>query len=197
MRYKMKDGLIGLFVVFLMVFASVTSGFCADKKVYKLKMAWNDIWGPKFRASQIYRPMGEMQRLLYERSQGRIQLEIISKMFPSGELFQAVAKKKADIGDIAMPWLSGTYPIWNWGEIPGIVASDPVEGLAEELAVYSDKTVQAIYDETLAKYNLKFWFVTQWDPANGVWSNKEITTLNDLKGMKIRVGGYLPRANAY
>ena len=192
MLYKKRVGLIGLVSVLLVTLATLTNGFCADNNVYKLKVAWNDIWGPKFRASQIYRPQGVMQRLLHERSQGRIKLEIISKMFPSDELFQAVAKGKADVGDIAMPWLSGTYPIWNWGEIPGIVDADPVKGLAEELAVYSDKDVQKIYDETLAKYNLKFWFVTQWDPANGIWSNKEIKTLNDLKGMKIRVGGYLP-----
>lgn len=168
------------------------AGMCADKKVYKLKFAWNDIWGPKFRASQIYRPGGEMQRMLYERSGGRIQLEIIPRMFTSGELFMAIAKGKADMGDVAMPWLSGTYPIWNWGEIPGIVDADPVKGLAQELAVYESEAVRKIYDETLKKYKLKFWFATQWDPANGIWSNKDIRTVADLKGMKIRVGGYLP-----
>ncbi|MEH0023150.1 MAG: TRAP transporter substrate-binding protein DctP [Desulfobacter sp.] len=185
---KMKHGLLGMVFILLVTFAA--DGFCTD--THTLKFAWNDIWGPKFRASQVYRPLGEMNRLLYEKSRGRIRMEIISKMFPSGELFQAVARGKADGGDVAMPWLSGTYPIWNWGEIPGIVNPDPVKGLAEELAVYNDDTVRKIYDATLAKYNLKFWFVTQWDPANGIWSNKEITTLSDLKGMKIRVGGYLP-----
>ncbi|MBM9604491.1 TRAP transporter substrate-binding protein [Desulfopila inferna] len=130
--------------------------------------------------------------MLHERSGGRIQLEIIPRMFSTGDMFAAVARGKADAGDIAMPYLSGTYPIWNWGEIPGIVSEDPVEGLAEELAVYQDPEVMKIYDETLKKYNLKFWFVTQWDPANGIWSNKDITTLDQLQGMKIRVGGYLP-----
>ena len=173
------------------LFAPV-DGICQDKKVYKLKFAWNDIWGPKFRASQIYRPGGEMQRMLYERSNGRIQLEIISRMFPTGDLFVAVAKGKADMADVAMPWLSGTYPIWSWGEIPGIVSEDPVQGLAEELAIYQDSEVMKIYDETMKKYNLKFWFVTQWDAANGIWSKKDVTKLDDLKGMKIRVGGYLP-----
>jgi len=186
---KRKMFFISSVLVLALIFAllSPLPGFSQDKKVYKLKFAWNDIWGPKFRASQIYRPGGEMQRLLYERSNGRIQLEIISRMFSTGDLFAAVAKGKADMADVAMPWLSGTYPVWSWGEIPGIVSEDPVEGLAEELAVYQDSNVMKIYDETMKKYNLKFWFATQWDAAN-----EEITKLDDLKGMKIRVGGYLP-----
>ena len=191
-----KKGFIGIAAGFLCALLIVVTapgdGLCQDKKVYKLKFAWNDIWGPKFRASQIYRPGGEMQRMLYERSNGRIQLEIISRMFPTSDLFVAVAKGKADMADVAMPWLSGTYPIWSWGEIPGIVSEDPVQGLAEELAVYQDSEVMKIYDETMEKYNLKFWFVTQWDAANGIWSKKDITSLDDLKGLKIRVGGYLP-----
>jgi len=191
-----KKGLFGISVVLvcalLIVLTAPVNGLCQDKKVYKLKFAWNDIWGPKFRASQIYRPGGEMQRMLYERSNGRIQLEIISRMFPTGDLFVAAAKGKADMADVAMPWLSGTYPIWSWGEIPGIVSEDPVQGLAEELAIYQDSEVMKIYDETMKKYNLKFWFVTQWDAANGIWSKKDVTKLADLKGMKIRVGGYLP-----
>ncbi|SDO88643.1 TRAP transporter substrate-binding protein DctP [Desulforhopalus singaporensis] len=187
-----KKRILGIVAALLLMLAAPMNGMSADQKVYKLKFSWNDIWGPKFRASQIYRPGGEMERMLYERSGGRIQLEIIPRMFPSGDMFTAVAKGKADMGDIAMPWLSGTYPIWNWGEIPGIVNEDPVKGLAEELAVYQDPEVMKIYDKTLKKFGLKFWFVTQWDPANGIWSNRNITTLEDLKGMKVRVGGYLP-----
>ena len=68
----------------------------------------------------------------------------------------------------------------------------PVKGLAEELAIYQDPKVMEIYDRTMQKINLKFWFITQWDPANGIWSKKEIGSLADLKGMKVRVGGYLP-----
>lgn len=183
--------LMTLMALFVLLIAPY-QGACDDGKVYKLKFAWNDIWGPKFRASQIYRPGGEMQRMLFERSGGRLQLEIIPRMFSSNDMFMAVAKGKADMGDVPMPWLSGTYPLWNWGEIPGIVDEDPVKGLAEELAVYNDPEVIDMYDETLAKFKLKFWFVTQWDPANGIWSNKNITSVADLKGMKIRVGGYLP-----
>ena len=46
-----------------------------------------------------------------------------------------------------------------------------------------------ILDERLKKVNLKFWFATQWDPANGLWSKKEIKTVEDFKGMKMSVAG--------
>lgn len=161
----------------------------AADKAYELKFAWNDIWGPKFRASQVYRPCGEMQRMVQERTNGRVNLKIISKMFPTGQLLESVATGKADAADLAMPWLSGTYPLLNWGIIPGIVNEDPVKALAEELAVYEDPKVMEILDNRLKEVNLKFWFVTQWDPANGLWSKKEITTIKDFEGMKMSVAG--------
>jgi TRAP-type C4-dicarboxylate transport system substrate-binding protein len=49
-----------------------------------------------------------------------------------------------------------------------------------------------IYDRTMGKINLKYWFATQWDACNGIYSKKEIKGLDDFKGMKIRVGGGLP-----
>lgn len=161
----------------------------AQDKVYELKFAWNDIWGPKFRASQVYRPCGEMERMVHEATNGRVKLKIISKMFPTGQLLESVATGKADAADLAMPWLSGTYPLLNWGIIPNIVSADPVEALGEELAVYEDPKVMGILDSRLKEVNLKLWFVTQWDPANGLWSKNEINSIEDFKGMKMSVAG--------
>ena len=161
----------------------------AEDKVYELKFAWNDIWGPKFRASQVYSPCGEMQRMVNERTNGRVKLKIISKMFPTSQLLESVATGKADAADLAMPWLSGTYPLLNWGIIPNIVNADPVKALGEELAAYEDPKVIEILDARLKEVNLKFWFVTQWDPANGIWSKKEIKTIGDIEGMKMSVAG--------
>lgn len=176
---------------FVLIAGVGQSAWAGDKEVYELTFAWNDIWGPKFRASQVYRPGGVLDRLLHERSQGRIDLKIVPRMFPGTDIFKAVARGKADMGDVPMPFHSGTYPLWNWGDIPGIVNPDPVKGLEEELAVYEDPEVLKIYDRTMGKYGLKFWFVTQWDPANGIWSTKEITSIKDFQGMKIRASGYM------
>lgn len=183
-----------MFVVTATVAALVLGVFMplnvsAQDKVYELNFAWNDIWGPKFRASQVYRPCGEMQRIVEERTNGRVKMKIISKMFPTSQLLESVATGKADASDLAMPWLSGTYPLLNWGVIPGIVSADPVEALGEELAVYEDPEVMEILDKRLKEVNLKLWFVTQWDPANGIWSKKEIKSIEDIKGMKMSVAG--------
>jgi len=174
------------------VLALPSSGISADKKVYTLTFAWNDIWGPKFRASQVYRPGGEMQRMIHERSEGRIKLKIISRMFPGTDILEAVATGKADMGDVPMPYHSGTYPLLNWGEVPGVVDENHLNGFAEELAIFQDPSILKIYDETMGKIGLKFWFATQWEPAVAIWSKKKIESLADLKGMKIRVYGYMP-----
>jgi len=194
MKQRTLMGALGLVLILVLGLAAVPELFAQEKKVYEFTFAWNDIWGPKFRASQIYRPGGEMQRMLWERSGGRIKLNIVPRMFPGTEILQAVATGKADMGDVPMPYLSGTYPLLNWGEIPGIVSEDPVKGLAEELAVYQDPKVQKLNDTALRKLGLTYWFITQWDPANGIWSKKEVNTLDDFKGLKVRVGGYLPTA---
>lgn len=188
----MKTG--KLFVVATAVAAIVLGIFIplnvsAKDKVYELTFAWNDIWGPKFRASQVYRPCGEMERMVHEATNGRVKMKIISKMFPTNQLLESVATGKADATDLPTPWLSGTYPLLNWGIIPNIVSADPVNALGEELAAYEDPNVLEILDKRLKEVNLKFWFVTQWDPANGIWSKNEIKTVDDMQGMKMSVAG--------
>ncbi len=176
--------ILGMFLI------SPAFALAADQEVYELTLAWNDIWGPKMRASQVYRPGGELERIVHEKTGGRVKLKIISKMFPSDQLLKAVATGKADAADVPMPWESSSYPLWAWGDVPGIVNTNPVIGLAEEEAVYRDPKVREIYDRTLGEIGLKFWFVTQWDPSNGIWTKEPVSSLSDLGNMKIRAGGY-------
>lgn len=66
--------LIGILAAAMVVGGLAPATALSAEKVYELTFAWNDIWGPKFRASQVYRPCGEMQRMVHERSNGRIKL---------------------------------------------------------------------------------------------------------------------------
>ncbi len=128
--------------------------------------------------------------MLYERSDGQIQLNIVPRMFDMMDIFAAVAEGKADMGDVPMPYMSGTYPLWNWCDISGIVSENPVEGLAEELAVYQDPRLLELYDKTFREEGLIFWFPAQWDGASVLWSNKRVTALADMEGMKVRAWGF-------
>jgi len=186
---KMTGVVIFLTMAMGLFFAVPT--FAADDKVHIIRFAWNDMWGPKSRASQIYGPGGEMEKMIHERSNGRLTMESMSRRFPGTDIIQEVARGKADAGDLHMVYHSGIYPLWNWDEIPGIVNMNPMTGVSEELDIYNDPKVRACYDKTMGKIGLKFWFVTQWDHCNGIWSKKEIKTLDDMKGLKIWTPGYL------
>ena len=184
----------GMFILLTMTMGLILTvpTFAVDHKVHTIRFAWNDMWGPKSRVYQIYRPGGEMEKMIHERSNGRLKMESLSRRFPGTNIIQDVARGKADAGDLHMVYHSGIYPLWNWDEIPGIVNMNPMTGLSEELDIYNDPKVRACYDKTMGKIGLKFWFLTQWDPCNGIWSKKEIMTLDDIKGLKIWTPGYLP-----
>ncbi|MBI4186026.1 MAG: TRAP transporter substrate-binding protein DctP [Chloroflexi bacterium] len=153
--------------------------------------AWNDVWGPLPQYGRVNRPGGEIQRLLYERSNGRIQLKIISKMFPTLEILAAVAKGEADMGDLATPYFTGTYPIWNWGSIPGLFNTDVKVGLTEMQWVLRDPKLAKVYDKVYREIGLVRLADASDGWGNAVWSNKKITKLDDMKGMKIRTYGVL------
>ncbi len=188
-QMKMTGMLIFLTVAMRLFFAVPT--FAADDKVHTIRFAWNDMWGPKSLAYQIYSPGGEMEKMIHEKSNGRLKMVSMSRRFPGTDIIQDVNRGKADAGDLTMVYHSGIYPLWNWDEIPGIVNRNPMTGGSEKLDIYNDPKVRAFYDRTMGKMGLKFWFVTQWDSCTGIWSKKEIKTLDDIKGLKIRSPGYL------
>lgn len=163
-----------------------------SEEVYTFTLAWCSIdWSPVNRCAQLYRPGGELQRMLYNRSNGRIRLNVIPRMFDWSESFSATQAGKCDMADPPIPWFASTYPLWSWGDVPGIVSIDPVDGLSEAMWIYQDPRFLEIYDRTFGDIGVKFWFPAQWLGGNCIYSNKKITTADDLKGLKVRVGGYI------
>lgn len=147
--------------------------------------------GPLGRSGRVFEPGGEVQRMLYEQSGGRIQLNIIPRMFSPMELFKAVQEGKADMSDIPMPWMSGTYPLWNWEKIPGLTSYDYIQGIEEGHAIWQSPKLAEIWDETYREVGLVHWFNTEWHGASTVWSKTPVTTLEQWRGLKTGGEGYL------
>ncbi|MBI4286686.1 MAG: TRAP transporter substrate-binding protein DctP [Chloroflexi bacterium] len=158
--------------------------------VYDLTFAWtNEV--PNQMVTEIFRPGGEFQRLLYERSNGRIRLKVVQKMFPTVDNVASVMQGKADMGDLLMPYHSGAYPWWSWAEVPGLVTSDAKEASFEEITVYRDPRMRALWKREHRKLGLEHLLIAQGGSGNLLATKKPINTLADIKGIKSRVYGAL------
>jgi TRAP-type C4-dicarboxylate transport system substrate-binding protein len=136
--------------------------------------------------AKIFSPGGPYQRLLHERSNGRIELDIIGDAFPMADVLEAVGTGKIDMGEAGTPYLSATYPLWAWEAIPGILSEDRFTAIYEQLAVYLDPTVRDIYDKTFREVGAVFLLADIQGDNGAIWSTKKVTTVNDLKGLKLR-----------
>ena len=189
---KIKNLFNTLTILFLAITVfGVTPGFTADKKAYTFNVAWVN-WSPLYRCTQVFRPGGELQRMLFERSDGRIRLNIISKMLPSKEVLPALMEGRTDMGEVMMPYYSGTYPYFVWQDVPGVLSNDPEDSRGEEMAVYKDEQFRKIWDKKHETMGLKHLFLAQGGSGNLICSKKPINKLSDLKGLKVRVYGFIP-----
>lgn len=139
--------------------------------------------------AKIFSPGGPYQRLLHKRSNGRIELNIVGDAFPMADVLEAVGTGKIDMGEAGTPYQSATYPLWNWEAIPGILSEDRFTAIYEQLAIYLDPTVRDIYDKTFREAGAVFLFADIQGDNGGIWSTKRVTTVNDLKGLKLRATG--------
>lgn len=140
-------------------------------------------------AVRLFEPGGAYQRMLYDRSDGRIKLNIIGRAFPAEEVLIAVGRGKVDMGVAATPHMAGTYPLWSWDSVPGTLSSDPIDGVLEGLKVYQDPRLLELYDRTFREAGCVYLLPNQWGESGALWSNKPITTVADMEGLKLRVSG--------
>lgn len=138
-----------------------------------------------------------MQRLLDEFSGGRLQLKIVSKMFPSMELVTALREGKADVGDIPIPWYAGTYPIWNWSDIPGLLTSEEEQNRVEQLVLFENPKLKGLLDKIYRETaGITYLGANDGGGQLILFSNKKIAKLDDLKGLKVRVAGLIHAMSA-
>ena len=180
-------------IILMVALAFPLMGECAAVKsdTYTFTVSWLN-WSPYYRCTQIFKPGGEFQRMLYERSGGRIKLNIVNKMFPSKEVLPAVIEGRADIGEVMMPNYSATYPYFVWGDVPGILSEDPEESRGEQLAVFQDPNFLKIWDKKHRELGLVHLFIAPGGSGNLLCAKKPVTKLGDMKGLKTRVYGFTP-----
>ena len=116
-----------------------------------------------------------------ERSGTRIQ--VINQYdaasgFRSKDMVEAVGRGAVPLGNTYMGALGALDPVFLLPSLP-FLATTPDE--AQALAVIA----RPAYERALEKHNQKLLFLSPW-PAAGLWANKSIASVQELRGLRVR-----------
>jgi len=119
-------------------------------------------------------------------SDGRLSIEVhaAGELVPAGEAFDAVSGGAAELyHGIEYYWQDRSRAFNFFAAVPfGMTGS--------ELAAWIHHGGgQALWDELSARFNIKPFQVGNTGAQMGGWFNKEINTLEDIKGLRIRMPG--------
>ena len=121
-----------------------------------------------------------------EMSGGRLTVTLYGagELVPPFEVFDAVSSGTAEMGHGASHFWAGKNPAFNYftGLPFGLTAHERVGWL-------SFGGGQALWDELASGFNIKPFMSANTGVQMGGWFRKEINTLEDFKGLKIRMPG--------
>ena len=131
-------------------------------------------------------PAQRLAKKIEQMSLGKIKIthHAAGELVPAFEVFDAVREKIADCAYTApIYWLSKDKAISFFGCIPGGMT-------AKEVFIWLKQgNGQNLWDNLYSKYNLKGFPAGNTGTTMGGWFNKEINSLNDFKGLKMRIPG--------
>ena len=137
-----------------------------------------------------YPGLGTAANRLAERvatmSNGRLTIKVYAggELVPPLEVFDAVSRGTAELGHGAAYYWKGKVPAAQF------FTAVPFGLSTSEMNAWLSKGGgQALWDEAYAPYGVKPMVVGNTGMQMGGWYNKEINTLDDLKGLKIRMPG--------
>jgi TRAP-type C4-dicarboxylate transport system substrate-binding protein len=191
-RKEMKKGKwIGIMVFVLGIFVlSVVMAHAQSKptKPVTLTFNWEGAYGRANCLVWPFRPGGSFEQLVTKHTGGLVKLDIKEKLYGIMESVFAIGDGRIQMGTQSIPAATGTYPLLDFGGIPGFF-SDPPHGAYQWAEAFVDPKMMAVWDKYSKPAGFKIIGAAISLANNTLYGNKAIKTLADFKGVKARTSG--------
>lgn len=135
-----------------------------------------------------FRPGGRYEQLIAQHTHGTVKLDIKEKLFGLMDSAYAIGDGRVMMGTQSIPAASGTYPLLDFGGIPGFF-SDMPNGATEYANALLDPKMMSVLEAYTRPAGFKVLGASISLANNALWGNKPIRTLADFKGVKMRASG--------
>jgi TRAP-type C4-dicarboxylate transport system substrate-binding protein len=108
----------------------------------------------------------------------KITVHANASLFKANEIKRAVQSGQAQIGEILISGYSNEDPIFGLDSVPFLATS-----YADAMKLW--KVSRKVTEDRFAKQGLKILYSVAW-PPQGIYSNKPLASVADMKGLKMR-----------
>lgn len=153
-----------------------------NRKTYEWKMVTT--WSPHFPV--LGEGADELAKTIEIMSEGRIKIQVYGggELVPALETFDAVSQGLAEMGHSASYYWAGKAPAAQFfTSVPFGMSSE------DTYSWFFDGGGLGLWNEVYAPFNVVVFPAGNTGSQMGGWFNKEIKSLADLKGLKIRLPG--------
>lgn len=129
-------------------------------------------------------PNGRFEQTLLEKSQGRFTLDIRESMVPREQELDFIAGDNAQLGDMSITYVAGTYPLLDFGALPFRFTD-----IYEYEQCMKDPDMIAVFENVLRDAGIQYLASLPSGNMKFVWAKDELTTVDDFKDYKLRTTG--------
>ena len=153
-----------------------------------LPFNWEGAYGRQNILVFPFRPGGRFEQLVTQHTNGSVKLDNKEKLFNIMDSAFAVGDGRVLMGTQSIAAASGTYPLLDFGGIPGFFSDIPT-GATEYAQALLDPKMMAVMDNFTKPAGFKVIGAGISLANNSLWGNKPIRTVADFKGVKMRASG--------
>jgi TRAP-type C4-dicarboxylate transport system substrate-binding protein len=153
-----------------------------------LSFNWEGAYGRANILVWPFRPGGRYEQLVTQHTNGTVKLDIKEKLFGIMDSAYAIGDGRVMMGTQSVPAATGTYPLLDFGGIPGLFSEMP-NGATEWSNALLDPKMMSVLESYSRPAGFKVLGSAVSLANNALWGNKPIKTLADFKGVKMRASG--------